>query len=262
LSSIQATKGVADRDKQKIRRDQACICSTKSIAHVALSLLGANIFQETHMDLRRIPAQVIGLAFAIALSALSTTAHADTITGNPLITVNEQGVGTLLFPAGPFPTVGVLIPDPGPGGLAAALTYNLLGPPNLVAGDVLILDSVGVLSDIIRFNPAGTGAPGYPASLVFYSDLPAEPGYLADTGFPSALYANNITFLEVGPEEGPNGLVYIPTSTQPGYVAGFAVTYNIQSDNTPIPEPATMVLLGSGLVGAFRARSRQKPRAK
>lgn len=50
--------------------------------------------------------------------------------------------------------------DPGPGGLASALTYSGLGnPPSLVAGDVLVFEpGIGnTLSDVIRFNPANTG---------------------------------------------------------------------------------------------------------
>src|SRR5438105_1469877 len=107
---------------------------------------------------------------------------------NPTITLPENGMGTIQFPAGPVtPLPGVLAPDPGPGGQSSALTYNLLGPPALVAGDVFLLDGAGT-SDVIRLNPAGTGTPGYPASAVFYSL--AGGGQLADTGFPSAFYPN------------------------------------------------------------------------
>src|SRR5258708_438852 len=90
---------------------------------------------------------------------------------NPLIKVDESGRGSLLFPGQqPIFTNGVLAPDPGPGGLPAALTYNLLGPPSLVSGDVFLLEPGQTLpSDIVRFNRAGTGNFTYPASIVFYS---------------------------------------------------------------------------------------------
>ena len=163
---------------------------------------------------------------------------------NPLISVDEHGNGNLLFPGGsPIFTQGTLQPDPGPGGLGSALTYSLLGPPSLVAGDVLVQELISadlVLSEIIRVNPAATGSPGYPASLVFYSDTGDGVDALADTGFPTALYTNTATALEVGPE-GANGFVYTPTANQPGFVPGFAVSYSITSDGT-IPEPATLSL--------------------
>jgi hypothetical protein len=167
-----------------------------------------------------------------------------------VITVNESGTGTLQFPPGsPIPLSGILSADPGPGGLASALTYNLLGPPSLVAGDVILLetgDTLTVRSDIVRFNPAGTGAPGYPASLLFYSDTVAGSEALADTGFPSVLYTNVVTLLEIGPE-GSNGFLgYTPTANQPGFVAGFAVTYNLISDGTTVPEPAAVLLVAVG----------------
>jgi hypothetical protein len=53
-------------------------------------------------------------------------------------------------------------------------------------------------------------------------------------------YSNTTTTLEVGPE-GANALVYTPTANQPGYVAGFAVTYSITSDSE-VPEPASISL--------------------
>src|SRR5262249_36616281 len=90
------------------------------------------------------------------------------------ITVDEAGNGSIIGFAGLAPLPSALLADPGPGGLAAALTYGLLNPPGLVAGDVLIVEPVaGGLSDLIRFNPNQNGG-----SLVFYSD-PELPGALA-----------------------------------------------------------------------------------
>jgi hypothetical protein len=172
---------------------------------------------------------------------------------NPLITVDENGKGSLLFPAGnPFVLTGVLAPDPGPGGLPLSLTYNLLGPPGLVAGDLVMLEpGNAIVSDIIRFNSAGTGGlPGYPASLVFYSDNLDPADALADTGMPTALYANSLAVTEVGPE-GNNGFTYTPTSTQPGFIPGFSVTYQIVSD-TPEPGAMSLIILVGGLLARWR----------
>ena len=160
---------------------------------------------------------------------------------NPIIFLPENGVGTIQFPgAAALPLPGVLAPDPGPGGRTSALTYNLLGPPSLVPGDLLLFDG-DLLSDVIRFNPAGT-APGYPASVVFYSALETVGGELADVGFPSAFYQNIVRMAE-----GMLGVVYTPTANQPGYVAGFGVTYRIES-LTAAPEPGSVVLLATGLL--------------
>jgi hypothetical protein len=84
------------------------------------------------------------------------------------VTVDENGngIGTL----GP----GFLAPDPGPGGLASVLTYDLSFP--VVSGDVFLQDGPGgPILDVIRFNgllDGGIGVlavDGSPFTLVFFT---------------------------------------------------------------------------------------------
>jgi hypothetical protein len=154
----------------------------------------------------------------------------------PLITVDENGNGTLDFSAGGgcasgtvATTAGALAPDPGPGGLGSVLTYSLLGPPSLVAGDVLLTDADfgGAFLDVIRFNPAGT-SPGNAASLLFYSDNVDGFDSLGDTSSPPrGFYTNVVTIPELGTETN-NGRVTLLQRVSPvSWLASMSPTISL-----------------------------------
>lgn len=174
--------------------------------------------------------------------------------GNPTITLDEFGVGTIQFPVGPPAPLpqGIPLPDPGPGGLPNALTYSLGGAPGLLTGDLLILDTNGLVSDVIRFEDH----PAVGFAVIFYSDLP-EPGEIpppADIGLPGALYPLQFIMTETFLPDGSEGVIYTPTPNQPGFVQGFGVTYVIVSDL--VPSPGSLCLLGMGGLAMGRRRRR------
>src|SRR5262249_17883143 len=128
-------------------------------------------------------------ALLVALAAALCFGRDARAQGNLLISVDENGVGTIQLPGGPVnPLNGFPGFDPGPGGLPNALTYSLAGAPTALVGDLILQDVAGgPVSEIIRFNQA---SPFGGTNMVFYSDLPepGEPATLADIGFPTALY--------------------------------------------------------------------------
>jgi len=164
------------------------------------------------------------------------------------ITVDENGNGSLTNTDGFFGSLGsALQNDPGPGGLNNVLTYSLLSPPGLTAGDVLITDD-GLIMDVVRFNPNGTCVDGSLGCLVFYSDNVDGIDALADTsGPPLAFYPNTIIIPEIGSESDDRAL-YTPVVGEPGFVAGAGgpVNYVLISD-VAVPEPTSLAILGAGL---------------
>lgn len=184
----------------------------------------------------------------ILLSLITPPASAQIFAVNIRFDENCNGTIAAVGIPGSSPLPCFFLPDPGPGGLANVMFYSLLGPPNLVAGDVLVTEpgSAGLLSDLLRFDPNVLGG-----GIFVYSDIGTDA--LADIGFPTSFNINNITLPEVGPEC-CNGLVYTPGAGQPGEVPGFAVTYTFISDT---PEPATALLLAAPLV-VLALRRRKK----
>jgi hypothetical protein len=181
------------------------------------------------------------LLLCVAACCFCGTASADLVNIN--IIVDENAHGTLVGFLGPQTLATFIGQDPGPGGLASVLQYDLGNPPGLVAGDVLVSEAGG-LDDVIRFNPTSFVA-GSAGSLAFYSDNLEGSHDLADTSTPpSSFYTNQVSLMEGLIGVGIEGVIYTPVAGQPGFVAGASVPvrYTLISD---APEPTSWLLLGT-----------------
>ena len=198
--------------------------------------------------------QIALIAFALLLIPLSLAVAQN----NPAIAFDENGRATLTFPGGsPIPAPCSIQADAGPGGKPAVLFCSLLGPPSLVTGDVIITETGGGISDVLRFAFVGPTA-----GFFIYSDNADGVDAIADVGLPTAFNTNTVTIPEVGPEGSgtifTNGVTYTPTAGQPGFVAGFQATYIFTSDqavNAAVPSAFQIDYLpaqvGGGIAGGY-----------
>jgi hypothetical protein len=132
--------------------------------------------------------------------------------------------------------------------------------PAVTPGDLIITETGGAISDLIRFDNNSNGGVAY-----FFSDSADElPAPLADSplGIPpyNAAYPP-ATVSEIG-TEGNDFATYLASGGSPGCVLQggipLTVSYTIISDS-PVPEPSTFVLLGMSAFGllAYAWRKRK-----
>jgi hypothetical protein len=179
--------------------------------------------------------RVLGSLLAGVIAVTAQVTYAQVAPPNVTITADENGRGTLGFAgsvASPLP--GVVTPD--------GLFYDMQGPPALVGGDLLLLDTDGSTSDVIRFG-------FYNNAYGFYFHSGDNTGDLADAGgLPSVLLPNIWSIAEGSP--------YIPTPNEPGYVGqGFTVEYLLNSPEGNVPDggmAAGLLALALGSLGGLR----------
>ena len=187
---------------------------------------------------------ILAVLFALAASANTLRAVPPSL---PTFSFHENGNGQLelplLFGGGVIPLPGTLMSDPGPGGLASALTFTahpLVNP--FPEGDVVLLDAGGHVSDILRFNSATSNSSGLTQLIFFYSN--DHGGLLADRRLPSLMSSNTITI-----QENPSGpTIYTPVAGQPGFSTDSPLGNSFLIFSAP-DTGSTLLMLGAAVAG-------------
>ena len=192
----------------------------------------------------------IVLAVLFALAASANTLRA--VPSLPTFSFHENGQGKLelppLFGGVVIPLSGVLMSDPGPGGLSSALAFTahpLVAP--FPEGDVVLLDAGGHVSDILRFDTETNPGPGSPQLIFFYSNDHA--GLLADTGLPSSMFSNTVIIQEN--QSGPT--IYTPKAGQPGFSTDSPLGDSFLIFSSP-DTGSTLLMLGAAIAGLVLLR--------
>ena len=199
----------------------------------------SNLTKRYPMKISRI---VLAVLFALAASANTLRA----VPSLPTFSFHENGQGKLELPPPigiVIPLPGVLMSDPGPGGLMSALAFT--AHPQVAPfpeGDVVLLDASGHVSDILRFDPETNPGPGSPQLIFFYSN--DHGGLLADTGLPSSMFSNTV-FIQENPT-GPT--IYKPTEGQPGFSSDSPLGDSFRIFSTP-DTGSTLLMLGAAIAG-------------
>lgn len=186
--------------------------------------------------------QVLGLA------ALAAVASGQAVKAHP-VEAEDPLFSETLTNSCPANCANVaLASDPLPGGLTTVeYTFNST-IPSVVAGDIKIQEFGGsTVGDVIRFENIAEKA----VAFIYSADIAG--GLAADVGLPGSFQSNFVTIAE-----NSTGLALkTPSSAQPGFCASCsgAITYGLQSADT-VPEPSTLLLMGSGLLLLWRRRSR------
>src|SRR6267143_484312 len=125
---------------------------------------------------RRVALAIVTACATFGLYIGGAAAQAVTVT----ITVDENCRGTLVSSVGQSgPVPCSRIPDPGPGGLAGAMTYALPGGPTLTRIELGAEGNNGFVYTPISGQPGFvtvTGGPAIIATYVIKSDVVPEPG--------------------------------------------------------------------------------------
>jgi hypothetical protein len=193
----------------------------------------------------------IVLAVLFALAASANTLRAVPI---PTFSFHEDGQGKLQLPPSfggiVIPLTGVLMSDPGPGGLMSALAFTAHPLARAFPeGDVVLTDANGDVSDILRFDLEENPGAGSPQLIFFYSN--DHGGLLADTGLPSSTFSNTVIIQESS--SGPT--IYTPTEGQPGFSSDSPLHNSFRIFSTP-DTGSTLLMLGAAVAALLILRGK------